>query len=376
MSSPAVRTSPPSVDRLGFFVSQLHTAVDLDRFWKVGLQLLSESVPHHSCSLLYGIVDPQTLNSRHYMPGASAGRRSVANLHIAQPFLARHPQIKLYTYSEVVAEDPSAETRRLAQQDPKGEPWLDFVHLAFWDGDRPDAVLSVRRGPAQGAFSVSEIDLLRNLHPVIEAGLQRLRRLAEERSQRLSIERFLTGLPVPVLFLDSNLQPVYASREGYATCAKWNFGDHAARRLDPRRSFRVPAALAAACRRLAAESDAGRARPRQIRVAHPTNTGLVAQVRSDAPHGSRWTRPVYRITFLVETSIDGVPLSSHPRSAVQLQRLTPHERRVALLVTEGCNNRIIADRLGKSPRTVECQLTEVYRKLGVKNRVQLTRALA
>jgi hypothetical protein len=45
--------SPQRVsDRFGFLVAQLHTAVELDSFWKASLQLFSASIPHHSCSLL------------------------------------------------------------------------------------------------------------------------------------------------------------------------------------------------------------------------------------------------------------------------------------------------------------------------------------
>lgn len=362
--------SPPPTDRLGPLIAQLHRAVDLDGFWKASLQLLDTLVPHHSCSLLYGIVDTHRLNSRHHMPGTRAARRSVSNLAIVQAFLGRHPGIKCYTFAQVVAEDPSAHERRLAQQSRGHESWDDFIHLAFWDGPRPDAVLSVRRGRTQGPFTRDEIQLLQSLHPVIAAGLQRLRRLAEERSQHLSIERFLAEVPVPVVFLDSHLKLIYASREGYAACAAWNFGPKSARRLHPRRSFALPAPIAAACR---AASAAPSRRP--LRVAHPANPQLVAQVVTDLPHASPWARPVYRVVFLAAHSIDDVPLSTKPAALALLQRLTAHERRVALLATEGLNNPGIAQRLGKSPRTVECQLTEVYRKLAVKNRVQLTRAL-
>jgi DNA-binding CsgD family transcriptional regulator len=368
--------SVPAADRFGALVSQLHTAVDLDTFWKVSLQLLSDSIPHHSCSLLYGIVDKETLNSRHHMPGARSDRRTVSNLNIAQSFLARHPQIKLYTFSQILSEDPAAEDRLRAQQSPDIDPWDDFVHLAFWDGDRPDAVLSVRRGPMHGPFTAEEIRLLDNLHPVIEAGLQRLRRLAEERSQHLSIERFLADVPVPVLFLDSQLRLIYASREGYAAAAEWNFGEASARSLNPRRSFQLPEDIAEACRTLAEKPASRGDHARKLRLPHPTNPRLAAQILVDLPLASQWTRPVFRILLLVERSIDGAPLSASPGSLALLQRLTSNERRVALLVTEGYNNRDIAERLGKSPRTVECQLTEIYRKLGVKNRVQLTRTLA
>jgi DNA-binding CsgD family transcriptional regulator len=316
-------------------------------------------------------VDKQTLNSRHHMPGAR-DRRSVSNLFIAQSFLARHPQVKLYTYAQVLAEDPSAEERRLAQQIPDADPWHDFVHLAFWDGDRLDAVLSVRRGAAQGPFTNAEIELLESLHPVIDAGLQRLRRLVEERSQHLSIERFLADVPVAVLFLDSQLRLIYASREGYARCAEWNFGEKSARGLSPRRSFKLPAEIAAACRELAAKSGARRDSPRERRLPHAQYPSLVAQIAVDLPHASHWARPVYRILFHVERGAEGGPKSA---SLALLQRLTANERRVALLAIQGLQNRDIAARLSKSPRTVESQLTEIYRKLGAKNRVQLARKL-
>lgn len=364
----------PAPDRFGWLVAQLHTAINLDAFWKASLQLLSEMIPHHSCSLLYGIVDQETLNSRHHMPGNRSDRRSVSNLHIAQSYLSRHPQVKLYTFNNVVSEDPAAEERRMAQQSNDSEPWVDFVHLAFWDGDRPDAVLSVRRSAAQGPFRSDEIAFLQRLHPTIEAGLLRLRRLVEERSQHLSIERFLADVPVPVLFLDSHFRLIYASRDGYAACAEWNYGEKSARSLNARRAFVLPPQIVEACRSLTATVDQTSETARTVRIPHPTNPNLVAQIVLDVHHASRWARPVYRVVFHLEGA--GVAAGASPAKMQLLQRLTPNERRVALLVTEGYHNGDIAQRLGKSPRTVECQLTEIYRKLGVKNRVQLTRTLA
>ncbi len=55
--------------------------------------------------------------------------------------------------------------------------------------------------------------------------------------------------------------------------------------------------------------------------------------------------------------------------------LTPQELQVALLVVDGVSNREAAAALFISPKTVEVHLTRIYRKLGVRSRTQLARAL-
>jgi ATP/maltotriose-dependent transcriptional regulator MalT len=55
--------------------------------------------------------------------------------------------------------------------------------------------------------------------------------------------------------------------------------------------------------------------------------------------------------------------------------LTPTERRVAELVAQGHSNREVADRLFLSVKTVAAHLTNVYVKLGVRSRTELTHRL-
>ena len=56
--------------------------------------------------------------------------------------------------------------------------------------------------------------------------------------------------------------------------------------------------------------------------------------------------------------------------------LTPTEQRIAQLVGEGKNNREIADALFITVKTVEANLSQIFHKLGVRSRTELTRRLA
>jgi len=54
-----------------------------------------------------------------------------------------------------------------------------------------------------------------------------------------------------------------------------------------------------------------------------------------------------------------------------VQSLTDRERNVARLVAQGHTNGEVAAALAVSPKTVEANLTKVYRKLQVRSRTEL-----
>ncbi len=54
-----------------------------------------------------------------------------------------------------------------------------------------------------------------------------------------------------------------------------------------------------------------------------------------------------------------------------LDRLTPREREVAQLVSNGASNKEIATQLNITERTVKAHLTAIFRKLGVSDRLRL-----
>jgi len=77
----------------------------------------------------------------------------------------------------------------------------------------------------------------------------------------------------------------------------------------------------------------------------------------------------------VETATVAGPAQPSPAAAA-LDTLAATERQVAALVMEGAMNREIAARLFISVKTVEATLTRVYRKLGIRSRVDIVRLAA
>lgn len=59
-----------------------------------------------------------------------------------------------------------------------------------------------------------------------------------------------------------------------------------------------------------------------------------------------------------------------------LAQLTPRETEVAMGVAAGHSNKVIALDSGVSERTIKAQLNSIFRKTGIRNRVQLALALA
>ncbi len=66
-----------------------------------------------------------------------------------------------------------------------------------------------------------------------------------------------------------------------------------------------------------------------------------------------------------------------PEAAEEIRSdgLTQREREVALLVADGLRSREVADRLSIAPQTVKSHLKTIFDKLGVRNRVELSRRL-
>lgn len=87
-----------------------------------------------------------------------------------------------------------------------------------------------------------------------------------------------------------------------------------------------------------------------------------------------WLRQVDAAT--VVPAAEPEPPAAPAPAADALEGLAAMERQVAALVMEGATNREIAARLFISVKTVEATLTRVYRKLGIRSRVDIVRLAA
>lgn len=108
-------------------------------------------------------------------------------------------------------------------------------------------------------------------------------------------------------------------------------------------------------------------RDRQRRAARePLRQALVAFEHAGATPWASRAREELRAT--------GESIS--PGGAISTDELTPHELRVALLVADGRTNPEVAAELYMARKTVEHHLSQIYRKLGLRGRTELAKALA
>ena len=350
------------------------SSLDLVRFWQSCLNSFKPFRPYASCSLFFDFDGFQPLCAKHHLlRSGHLAAKPGTGLVVAGPYLESHPRHRIYTYSQIVHEDPTATLRRL-EQEPEPD-WDEFVQMAFWHEGKVEAVLNIAWSREYGGLSQDDLDVFEQLYPLIDAGLHTLQDLEVERLRSSAMERSIKTGAAALLLLAQDGSLLYCSPEAHRHCLNWNRG------LLPGMPMRLhlPDGLPLLLEE-ALQSVAGPPRYGQegtlVRIAHPLIPRLALQVDVDwHAHGIR-RRPCYAVSFV---GGDGHPALPAPAPGAEgtglLQRLTPRERVVALLVAEGLGNDEIASRLNRSRRTVESQLVSIFRKLEVRTRLQLLRVL-
>lgn len=90
--------------------------------------------------------------------------------------------------------------------------------------------------------------------------------------------------------------------------------------------------------------------------------------------GRVWAGPEVN-DHLLQSALAAGPAASSPEPD-RFALLTPREQTIARQVADGHSNKVIAADSGISERTVKAHLNAIFRKTGIRNRVQLALALA
>lgn len=225
------------------------------------------------------------------------------------------------------------------------------------------------------AFSLGDAKLRPRVYAVLR------RALAREEAGPLAAHfaTMLEDMPIGLLLIDWDLRTIWYNGEAANGCAVWNHGERKAAALNPRRNFRVPAALLSACAELKAQWEESRVKnqafaSRPVIVSDHT-LGLHAQIVLRAIGQNTQRRPAFgiQLDYRRPRGDRNRPLS--PGAVAVLGRLSPREREVAMGVREGLPTRRIAAELRRSPLTIKTQLSTIYAKLGVGGRTQVAALL-
>jgi DNA-binding CsgD family transcriptional regulator len=368
-------------------VLEVNKALGVNALWKSLQRLFEDLVPHDSLVMSQGYTDwrkesttRRLTSARQPLPDDSRLQPLVASegRSFFQPFLDAHPGIPAYSHRQLLADPKKIPHTRFYKRFMQPLGWRYSAHLLFWRADEVATSFALRRRPEQGDFTPDELERLHSLHPHIGAALDRLEAYEGERRTRMLLESFYRAQPDAVLFLDWNLNVIYATIEAARVCAVWNFGPNEARRYNSQAVFSLPAEVAGACETLkhALLADGRETPPNAVSTPriHEIASArghceAAVELRRDPRSGS--DQP----TFVVRLKEAATGSSGQSESRRLLALLTPAERELARLVCEGLPNKLIARKLCKTEGSVRVQISGIYQKLRVGSRAQLIVAL-
>jgi DNA-binding CsgD family transcriptional regulator len=238
------------------------------------------------------------------------------------------------------------------------------VALFFWNKtlDIVDLLLAPHRGAHMPAISTSEMSTLQELHPHIDAACRRVSRLQSVTCTRRALEDFVSMLPLPTILLDWQLRPLYHNGAARRAAAVWNGADPQLKLTS--RKFKVPADLLDVLEEMQIKNAAGSMIFRERTVVHPRLPGLQARLSVRGLRSPYHEKP----SFIIRFEANGL---SQDGKLATLTRLSPRERELALMVSEGKSNQEIADALGRQLNTVKSELHSVFIKLEIPSRARL-----
>lgn len=359
----------------------LHAATEVDELWEAVRPLLRAALaPCVRVTLFLGHFEMREARLVFTDPPiarAAEWYKERGRINPFSAYIAAHRRIPYYCFRDVVGPRATFARTEFFRRFARPEGWDKGLSGLFWRGNEVKAMFSIYRGPDQPEFEAGELARVEFLRPHIETAIDRVQKLQHERLRRKVLEEFNRHIPIGLLLLDWDLEPVFTNHEAVQECAVWVHGAGVARGLVSRDHLALPRPIREACESLRRDIRRANAKERPqfpqrlARVAHPTVPGRVASVSAVNAAPGLLARPGFLVVLENRTMERPFASGLAPERQRLLWALTPSERELALLICEGCSNQEIARRLKKSLLTIKKQATSVFAKLGVPSRARL-----
>jgi DNA-binding CsgD family transcriptional regulator len=366
-------------------------AETIDAFAGGCRELIAATMPFHSLCVSFSRLEyvcPWLIRDTLPIPAdLSYFNERYHALNPSLPFLRRNIGIGQSLLTDQLDCMPSEARESYQQRFRRPEGWDKYAEIHFWDQRTLQAQICVRRDRSTPEFSGRDLRFLAELRETLAGAVDRLYRQHRDRAANDSLRRVLSGLPVPLLLLNWNLDAELFSAPARSLCVEWRCGPEAARTLKPGRLAEAPAEIAAACEAWKAELNragyrrpaAARETPRFRTVFHSTHRHLHALIELIEPAHDLIALPRFLVRFQSDPTPPTRPApASAPasRALATLACLSPAEREIARLVADGLTNQEIAVQLSRAVPTVKMHLRSIFRKLAITNRSRIARLLA
>lgn len=372
------RVSPDVTEPLlAAWLLRVHEALTQRDLWHVLRTLAREALPSRSITLEIGGTEAGDI-LRVYRHGHPHTPPDLRREHPARHWFALHPGAAAYRLSDITSLRELRGTP-FHERVMRREGWDKQLGIVSWCGRTAHGTWNFYREPTHPDFTPRELQLAAALQPHFHTALMRV--LAHEQATFLGDQfaSLLEDVPVGLLLLDWDLQPLWFNGEAAHACAVWNHGERRAAALNPQRTFRVPTPLADACAEVRAQwthtGGVEHSTGTKPRVLSEHAIGLHAQVVLRALSSNPLLRPAFQIQldYRRPRGDRNRPLS--PGAVALLARLSAREREVAMRVREGLRTAEIAAELRRSPLTIKTQLAAIFGKLDVRSRTRVAALL-
>jgi DNA-binding CsgD family transcriptional regulator len=352
----------------------MHGASDADEFIEAVFSLLAATV---ECE--FTLANLQNLDGVPLLARDSLGREFgieyMERFFKANPsvgYVMMRPGLRILHTKDHLPPDEKLKTMPFYTEFMQPENWRHSVALLFWGffPPLPQNAFCVFRNETQPDFDENDLARLRLVHPHINTALKRLKKQLKARSTDDRITALLNSLPGNATLLDWDLRISNMSTSARRLSAQWM---GRAKESLPR-ALELPQELLDACaemKELWREALREDPQAQMLNKRVITRDALTAEITLVLQQESVLAHP----GFLVRLN-ESAPAAQSPRGDhAALGVLSPAEREAVLLVGEGLINSEIAARLGISVAAVKLRLHGAFKKLKVRNRMQLVTLL-